>query len=420
MISPVTSGVTPSISSAISRQILTVLPSTSVAEVIEMMSGVDGSRCEMADEGEGRSHRVSCAVVLEASQVVGIVTERDIVRLTATKLPLLRPLRTIAVREIMTSPVKTLEETALQDIFAVLFLFRRYRIRHLPIVDAHGGLVGMVTPTSIRQVLRPANLLKMRRVADVMSRDVINAPASASVMSLAKLMADNRVSCVVIMEQLESEGDAAVCQPVGIVTERDIVQFQALGLNLSKHTAQQVMSSPLFLLDPQDSLWAAHQSMQAHRVRRLVVSWHWGKGLGIVTQTSLLRVFDPIEMCGVIDSLQQTLEQMEREEVSVLKGGDRTRLPGQTDRCFSNSAPDAASNSTSNLLAQATERISLAQSHMVSPAQRQQLQAAIELIKQVSMSAGSVDVGNMDSGNVDAGSMDPSEDVDTQPKLELL
>ena len=106
-------------------------------------------------------------------------------------------------------------------------------------------------------------------------------------------------------------------QPVGIVTERDIVQFQALQIDLAKTSAQIVMSSPLFLLSPQDSLWTAHQEMQTRKVGRLVVSWNWGQGLGIVTQTSLLRVFDPMEMYGVIENLQQTIQQMEAKQTAM-------------------------------------------------------------------------------------------------------
>ena len=34
------------------------------------------------------------------------------------------------------------------------------------------------------------------------------------------------------------------------------------------------------------------------------------RGLGIVTQTSLLRVFDPIEMYSIIEGLQRTLHQI--------------------------------------------------------------------------------------------------------------
>jgi hypothetical protein len=58
--------------------------------------------------------------------------------------------------------------------------------------------------------------------------------------------------------------------------------------------------------------------MKKRRVGRLVVSWNWGRGLGIVTQTSLLRVFDPIEMYGVIENLQQTIQQLEVAKTEYL------------------------------------------------------------------------------------------------------
>lgn len=79
------------------------------------------------------------------------------------------------------------------------------------------------------------------------------------------------------------------------------------------------MSTPLFLLTPEDSLWKAHQEMQRRHVRRLVVSWNGGKGLGIVTQTSLLKVFDPVEMYEVIETLQRTIKQLEAEKAELLQ-----------------------------------------------------------------------------------------------------
>ena len=133
-------------------------------------------------------------------------------------------------------------------------------------------------------------------------------------------MADRKVSCVVITLDDEGEDWQSVgANPVGIITERDIVQFQALQINLAKVLAQTVMSEPLFLLNPEDSLWTAHQEMLSRHVRRLVVSWNWGQGLGIVTLTSLLKIFDPIEMYGVIKTLQQTIEQLEAEKAQLLE-----------------------------------------------------------------------------------------------------
>ncbi|MEL6816627.1 MAG: CBS domain-containing protein [Cyanobacteria bacterium J06598_3] len=332
--------------------------------------------------GEGGSkRRDSCAIVVAPDpkdpssphQVIGILTERDIVRLTATQAYDSQKLETIPVSAVMTTPVKTLEDSAFQDIFAVLFLFRRYRIRHLPIVDSANQLIGVVTPASIRQVLRPANLLKMRRVGDVMSKDVVQAPMSVSVMFLAQVMAEKRVSCVVIVDTsiVGETGEPEPCPPVGIVTERDIVQFQSLGLDLNKVTAETVMSQPLHLLDPQDSLWAAHEAMKTRRVRRLVVSWNWGKGLGIVTQTSLLRVFDPIGMYGIIDSLQNTIKQIKAETDEVPRAGAVPPLSegeqGRKEAGIKEAGRKEAGKSVKLLTGKVTPQIELASPNLNEP-----------------------------------------------------
>lgn len=205
----------------------------------------------------------------------------------------------------------------LHNVFAALFLFRRHRIRHLAIVNNLEQLIGVVSLNSIRHILRPTNLLKIRRVAEVMTSQIIIGYPTTSVVKLTELMATHQISCVVIV-QIFNDGEESVQQPVGIVTEPDIVHFQVIGLDLEKTQAQRVMSTPLFILNPEDSLWKAHQEMEQRRVRRLVVSWNWGKNLGIVTQTSLLRVFDPIEMHGVIETLQRTLQQLGLDPHKVL------------------------------------------------------------------------------------------------------
>lgn len=307
----------PDLEEAIDRQPLTVAPDTPLVSAIALMSQVRGSSCLLdslnstSDSPPVNEARSSCVLVMQGSQLLGIFTERNIVRLIASGMNFEQTM----IAEVMSHPVITLKLADFQEIFAALFLFRRYQIRHLVIVDEPGQLVGVVSPESIRQVLRPANLLKLRRVSEVMTKQVIHAPMTAPVLSLASLMAEHQVSCVVITEEDAERG----LSPVGIVTERDIVQFQALQLDLSKTQAQTVMSTPLFLLSPEDFLWHAHQEMQRRHVGRLVVSWNWGRGLGIVTQTSLLRVFDPIEMYGVIETLQRTVKQLEAEKAELLQ-----------------------------------------------------------------------------------------------------
>ncbi|MEQ8998332.1 MAG: PAS domain S-box protein [Coleofasciculus sp. B1-GNL1-01] len=302
---------------AIDTQPITVVPDTPVIDAIARMSQ-RRSTCSLpcfnvAPEANPiNERRASCVLVLEKTRLVGILTERDIVRLVAQGMNLAG----VNVAEVMTRRLITLKASEFQTIFTALNLFCHHRIRHLPIVDDGGNLQGMVTPDSIRAYLQPSDLLQLRRVEDVMVTSVIQAKPNASVLDVALLMSDYRVSCVVIVEEKNA---GASPLPVGIITERDIVQFQALGLEFSAISAQTVMSTPLFCLNPKDSLWEAHQQMLSRRVQRLVVVDRQGKLVGIVTQTSLLQALDPMEMYQVIQVLQQEVRQLQREKVELLE-----------------------------------------------------------------------------------------------------
>jgi diguanylate cyclase (GGDEF)-like protein/PAS domain S-box-containing protein len=325
----------PTLDQVIDLTPLTVTPDTPLAEVITLMGQRRGS-CPLETEApttiyrqltaitnpltssELRDVRGSCVFIIEKSasasaknsQLQGIFTERDLVDLIASG----KNLKGVKIAEVMSQPTTTLTKSQAQDIFSALILIRQQKIHHLPILDNTGQLLGVITPESIRQaMLQPANILKMRSVKEVMTTQVIQAPVTASVISLAELMAKHHVSCVVITEKTGSLINSQFPIPVGIVTERDIVEFQALDIDLSKKIAQTVMSTPLFSLKPEDSLWVAHQEMQQRLVRRLVVTSEGGELLGIVTQTSLLGVLDPMEMSGVIDILHACVEERTSE-----------------------------------------------------------------------------------------------------------
>jgi CBS-domain-containing membrane protein len=150
-----------------------------------------------------------------------------------------------------------------------------------------------------------------------MKTQVIHVTADKSVMHLAKLMAAFQESCVIVVDKDDWHDDLPVLLPIGIVTERDIMQFHALGLDLVRTSAQVVMSTPLFLASPEDSLWTAHQEMLRRHFQRLVVSWNWGTRLALLTQTNLLRVFDPIEMYGVLETLHQ--DEPQRQHTLLFK-----------------------------------------------------------------------------------------------------
>ena len=85
-----------------------------------------------------QSHRDTCVVVIEAKRPVGIVTERDIVRLYS-----INPERTdIPIREVMNSPVLTiLQESSINEAAERMLTAKA---RHLVVVDPLGQIAGLL------------------------------------------------------------------------------------------------------------------------------------------------------------------------------------------------------------------------------------------------------------------------------------
>lgn len=246
--------------------------------------------------------RSSCVLVIDEGQLVGIVTERDIVRLTTHSA--LRPRATLA--ETMTANVMTRPMSELGDTFELTQYFSQHRIRHLPVLDEQGAVVGIVTPHSIRKSIKPEYLLRHMRVGEVLQREVICGFPADSVLELSKHMTQNRVSCIVIL-------DPVTRLPIGIVTERDIVNFHKQGRDVAIVSAESLMSTPLSTVTPQESLWAVHQRMTTLTVRRLVVVHASGELAGIVTQTQMLKVLDPVETHRIMVQMQALIDHQTQE-----------------------------------------------------------------------------------------------------------
>ena len=96
-----------------------------------------------------KEHHCSCVIVTEDDKPIGIVTERDIVRMVAdwgADADLLSK----GVAEAMASPVITVNEK--DDLFSTLVISRAQRIRHLPVVNSDGIVTGMVTHSNLIKV----------------------------------------------------------------------------------------------------------------------------------------------------------------------------------------------------------------------------------------------------------------------------
>jgi hypothetical protein len=284
----------PTLEQVIECSPLTVLPDTLLIDAIALMNPVSNSQVKSA------SGFSSCVLVVKEKKIVGILTLRDIVRLTGKGVDLSR----VKISEVVMQPVISLTLTAAQNALTALSFMRQHRIRHLPVVDEQGQLVGLITQDRICQAIQPAHLLKLRCVTEVMVREVIHTLPTTSVLELSHMMSDRQISCVVIVAPQET-----TLIPVGMIAEKDIIKVQLQGLDIAQTQAQAVMSNPVLSISPTESLWSVHQLMQEPQVRRLAVVGEQGQLQGLVTQSNLLQVLDPLEIVRVIEVLQAKVEE---------------------------------------------------------------------------------------------------------------
>lgn len=92
------------------------------------------------------NHLYSCMIVIQDDLPVGIITERDIVRLMAEYYTN-RPEHPILVKNVMSHPVTTITEQT--TLFEALVISTSQMIRHLPVVDNEGRFLGLVTQSDL-------------------------------------------------------------------------------------------------------------------------------------------------------------------------------------------------------------------------------------------------------------------------------
>jgi len=103
----------------------------------------------------------NCVLIMENSQLVGIFTQGDLIKLTAEE----KNLENISIREVMTTDIVTLKIAEFQDTFTALNLLKQHRICHLPILGEQGEVIGLVTPASLLGVaIQQAGLYNYARV----------------------------------------------------------------------------------------------------------------------------------------------------------------------------------------------------------------------------------------------------------------
>jgi acetoin utilization protein AcuB len=127
------------------------------------------------------------------------------------------------VRERMTTDVITISPDA--DVETAYDLMKRHNIRRLPVVDANGALIGIVTDRDVRQVLIPWKSSKEERefyyfasevtIGEIMTSDVVTIRPDTDISEVARLIHTHKIGGLPVVEDAN--------KVVGMITAMDIL-----------------------------------------------------------------------------------------------------------------------------------------------------------------------------------------------------
>jgi CBS domain-containing protein len=117
-------------------------------------------------------------------------------------------------------------------------------------------------------------------VKNIMRENVISVDSSLTVKDAAKMMGNANIGCIIV-----TKNNA----PVGIITERDLVRKIVAYQKSPSTSVKDVMSSPLIVIDPEETVWELAELMKQKQIHKVPVVEN-GKLVGIVTATDLTRL----------------------------------------------------------------------------------------------------------------------------------
>ena len=166
-------------------------------------------------------HKIGCLPITNKGSVIGIVTTSDVLagEVRSTTMP---STSGPTVGDVMADdPITVRRDDRLLDAAAKM---QQHRVRHLPVVDVEGRVIGMLSDRDVRQIVGDlrrsggdaGRQIVSYHVEDAMSSPVITVTANTSLVDAAYKFADFEIGAVAVV----TTGD----QLVGIASYIDLLQ----------------------------------------------------------------------------------------------------------------------------------------------------------------------------------------------------
>jgi len=217
-------------------------------------------------------NNVSCVVVVDDEMVIGILTDKDVLKGIAGQD---REFHRLRVEARMSSPVEVVSPET--SVIVAGKIMETKGIKRLPAVDA-GRLVGVVTQTDITRGL--VSISPLAAVSEIMTADVATIDTGATIAEAAQVMSAKGISSLIATHH---RGVA------GIITEKDLLRrVVAVHRDPAEVQVVDIMSFPMISVPPTYSVLSAAKKMDMMHLHRLVVMSD-NQIYGIITQTDITR-----------------------------------------------------------------------------------------------------------------------------------
>jgi CBS domain-containing protein len=120
-------------------------------------------------------------------------------------------------------------------------------------------------------------------ISSCMTKNVKTIHSDKGLFNVCRIMKDNGIGSVIVVD--ESNND----NPIGIITERDIVNYLSSPEVRLRMQVNEIMSKPLVTARETQSLIDALQTMQENNFRRLPIVNKEVKLVGIVTDKDIFK-----------------------------------------------------------------------------------------------------------------------------------
>ena len=121
-------------------------------------------------------------------------------------------------------------------------------------------------------------------ISDIMSKNVKVELQNQNIFAVAKIMSDNNIGSVIIIDNHENKN------PVGIITERDVIRILGLLKPDLLQTPIKELSHPVIPLSIQATISDALNLMQEKKIRRIPIVDKNNNLVGIVTKRDIFKL----------------------------------------------------------------------------------------------------------------------------------